>query len=237
MLYIVPVDAVVFMQEMETLRPTLVFTLLFVVTFVASEEPSQSVIDFMNVLNGEFTNIKQVDDEEAQNSPIRHPFSSLTFKPWTVAAFNQTPIMFVEQTFNDFVARREVVVVMETDDGNIRLIPYNFTNNLISGPGAFDLESLNNLSPKDFTYLEDCTIRFSRLGRQLYVGIWPDCKVYVNEKHPGYVLTLTCNTINADVVQKESLEHVPEPYFHIVQGEKFPLPSYLSDFDKNKLCS
>uniref|UniRef100_A0A2C9LMD0 Uncharacterized protein n=1 Tax=Biomphalaria glabrata TaxID=6526 RepID=A0A2C9LMD0_BIOGL len=221
---------------METLRISFVFLLISLVHLATAEIPSQRVIDFLRLFNGRTTNKKQVQEEKDQNSPIRHAPAVGTFIPIIIPAFGETPAILLEEVFYNQLIRREVLVVKEREDGSIRLIPYNFTNNLLTGPGKFDLESLNSLSLEDFSTIGDCDGRFARLTNDLYFGHLPDCKSYVDGLHPDYAFTLTCTLITVDVLGKTSLEHIPAPYYQVVE-EKFPLPSYLNDYDANKVCS
>uniref|UniRef100_A0A2C9JRN1 Uncharacterized protein n=2 Tax=Biomphalaria glabrata TaxID=6526 RepID=A0A2C9JRN1_BIOGL len=208
--------------------------LVCVFTSVASEtRPSQNVIDFMNVLNGVFTNKKQVDDEIAQNSSVRHELSVFTFLPVVVPAFGETPVICLRQIYA-YMLEQQLLVVKETDDGNILITPYHFTKNLYKGSRLYDLKIYKDLTEDDFTYIEDCNIVFTRVASDFYVGHWPDC---VDRTQPDNKLNVTCNVLTIEVTSSESPEYGLEPYYHELEGNKFPLPPFLSDIDKNKVCS
>ncbi|KAK0042174.1 hypothetical protein Bpfe_028398 [Biomphalaria pfeifferi] len=187
----------------------------------------------MNFLNGLLTNKKQVDDEIAQNSALRHKFSVFTFLPVVVPAFGEPPFYLVQTQSTAYRFELQLLVVKETDDGNILITPYHFTKNLYKGSSLYDLKSYKDLTEDDFTYVEDCNIVFTRGASDFYVGHWPDC---VDRNQPDNKLDLTCNVLTIEVTSSESPEYELEPYHHELEGNKFPLP-FLSDIDKNKVCS
>ncbi|XP_059148572.1 uncharacterized protein LOC131935867 [Physella acuta] len=198
--------------------------------------PSDKLLRFLHIVSGYQSGEKQVAQDKKKNVPNPHPLAESYAIPVYVPVLGEIPAFYMEEFINKVSIRRYITTVIENQDGNLIVTPYNITVDVkLQKNGVLDTNVILNLKKEDLSDSgRNCDGIYYEVSKNEFIGLFPDCSQSLEANNPKYFGYSNCHYSVGIVAHPGAKEGVHPVPFELNKIRKPLLPYMMKGNEKFK---
>ncbi|KAK6979675.1 hypothetical protein BgiMline_020661 [Biomphalaria glabrata] len=190
------------------------------------------------LISGHFDNLNSLTKWYKNGIKVSQDIVSMYMLPINLPALSARYQMYWEQWINNVPVRQNIMAISGFGEAAI-VLPYDFNEPDKYRPGLFNISILDDLKLEDLKARPDCKAVFMALEETFMMSDWTGC--LPNETMPetggGYPVSLTCNSLDFFVTDKNFPESASRIPYRLSKKETYDVPE-IADNDKYKtICN